>query len=297
MIKEEQTLRVIDAIGWAVRQLNADNRISAKKEAGLMLSFLLNCSCADLYLDGIKPLPDHLFIRLKDFVNKRLRGVPLQYLMQETYFYGLRFLVEEGVFIPRPETEVLVERVIDLVEAMPEKPAYILELCTGCGNISVALTKTLQYCRIMCSDINPKALALARKNAELHGVGQRIDFVEGDLFKACTLRQTQTDRFDIIIVNPPYVARRDFSRLPSEVHYEPKSALDGGSDGLVFFNRIVSECRPYLSNGGYIAFEFGDGQHQDIKRIIDKSLLFEKPVFSPDLNGIVRFVTARRTDG
>jgi len=297
MIKQKQAFRVIDAIEWATEQLRKCEIISAQTEAELMLSFFLNCSRADLYLDRSRLLPESIFSSYKDLTEKRCRGIPLQYLMGETYFYGLKFFIEEGVFIPRPETEVLVEKVIDILKRMPTKLPYVLELCAGSGNISVALTKTLRYCRIMCSDINPKALALARRNAELHGVKRYIEFVKGDLFTGYELKSAPKNKFDLIVANPPYIARRDFDLLPSEVHYEPVNALNGGNDGLVFFNRIVSGCRPYLSCGGYIAFEFGDGQHRQIRKIINQSLLFEEPVFLPDLNGITRFVIARRTDG
>ena len=233
----------------------------------------------------------------KALIQKRAAGAPLQYLMQETYFYGLKLKVKEGVFIPRPETEVLVERIIELVNKKIAKPVYILELCTGSGNISVALTKNLQYCKIMSSDISTEALDIARENAKMYSLEQKIEFSQGDLFSAIPDIKDPKDRFDIIIANPPYVTHQELKDLPKDVKNEPVSALDGGNDGLDFYKRIITDCKDYLKEGGYIAFEFSDNHQPGVKDIICKSGIFEDTDFFCDLNGIMRFVIARRFCG
>ena len=285
------------AMKWAFNELKRSDITTAGKEAELLLSNLLNCEFAELYLRIDRMLEPQVLSRFKDLIRKRCNGVPLQYLMKETCFYGLKLHVGKGVFIPRPETEVLVEKIIYLVQENIRKPVRILELCTGSGNISVALTKNLQYCKIMSSDISPQALVIARSNAKMYGLEDRIEFSQGDLFSAVSEINGHNDRFDIIIANPPYITRQELKNLPQEVGHEPRNALDGGGDGLIFYKKIISGCKLYLKNGGYIAFEFGDRQQQSIEEIICNSQLFEKPFFFSDLNGIVRFVIARRFCG
>ena len=296
-IKNKKNIDIGYALNWAVKELEQAQILSSRRQAELLLSNLLNCEFAELYLQRGKELQPDVLERLKEIIKKRCQGMPLQYLMKETCFYGLRIQVENGVFIPRPETEVLVEKIIELVGKNIRKPVRILELCTGSGNISVALTKNLQYCTIMSSDVSAQALVAARNNARSHGLQTRIEFSQGDLFSGIPEPKDLNSRFDIVAANPPYIATRELESLPKEVGYDPQEALDGGADGLMFYRRIIAGVRPYLKNNGYIAFEFGDAQAQNIEEIICDSQLFEKPFFFSDLNGIVRFVIARRFCG
>lgn len=296
-INTDKDYNIRHTMKWALNVLKKAQITSAAKEVELLLSNMLRCEFADLYLDINRILEPNVIKRFKSIILKRCQGVPMQYLMQETCFYGLKLHVEKGVFIPRPETEVLVEKIIELVEKNIRKPVRILELCTGSGNISVALTKNLQYCTIMSSDISPQALIVARENAQLYGLKTRIEFHQGDLFSALPEFKDLNDRFDIIIANPPYIESQDLKNLPKEVGHDPQNALDGGSDGLIFYRRIISRVKYYLKKDGYLAFEFGDAQAQSIEKIICTSQLFEKPFFFSDLNGIVRFVIARRSCG
>lgn len=282
---------------WAVNELVNAQISSAGKEVELLLSNMLDCRVIDLHLHVDKIVEPTIFEEFKDLILKRCSGRPLQYLMKKAFFYGLKLHVEKGVFIPRPETEVLVEKVIELVEKKIRKPVHVLELCTGSGNISVALTKNLQYCTIMSSDISPQALDVARGNAKLYGLQERIEFCQGDLFSAVPELNDLNKKFDIIIANPPYIETQELGSLPEDVGHEPQKALDGGADGLVFYKRIISGVNCFLKKGGYIAFEFGDAQAKNIESLICKSQFFEKPFFFSDLNGILRFVIARRSCG
>lgn len=273
---------------------------SAKKEAEILLGFFLNFERMQLYVNRNQILEEDILNKFKDAVKKRTMSVPLQYITGETYFYGLRFFVNEGVFIPRPETEVLVERIIRLANSSFQNSLKILELCTGSGNISVSLTKNLQYCTITSSDINIKALELARKNSLLYGLKGQIEFVQSDLFAAWNndeFFKQESNRFDIIVANPPYVSSEQMRKLPADVLNEPKEALYGGSDGLDFYRNIISQASRYLKKRGYIAFEFGDLQAESIEQIIITSKLFEPPEFFADLNGIFRFVIVRGING
>ena len=138
---------------------------------------------------------------------------------------------------------------------------------------------------------------MARKNAKICGVDEKIKFIQSDLFSVFSAEDDFKKKFDIIIANPPYIVHRELKNLPKDVSYEPENALDGGVDGLMFYRKIIEGCRPYLKESGYIAFEFGDEQRQSIDEIICGSKLFKKPIFFADLNGIFRFVIAERICG
>ncbi|MFH2137186.1 MAG: peptide chain release factor N(5)-glutamine methyltransferase [Candidatus Omnitrophota bacterium] len=297
MLKLQGKTPVLGLIEWAVNRLGSQGNKSSCIEAEIILSFLLKCERIELYLDKHKVLSESLIANFKEIVEKRCLDIPLQYLINEAYFFGLKLFVSKGVFIPRPETEVLVEKILSIIERDFNKQAAILEFCTGSGNISVALTKNAQGCTIIATDINPAALGIAQKNAIKHRVSDKISFLQGDLFSALKAERVSDQEFDIIVANPPYVARLDYDGLPEDVHQEPKPALDGGRDGLVFYRRIISGCAAYLKNGGFIAFEFGDNQKEAIAEIINQSGFFQQPEFFADLNDISRFVTARKKHG
>lgn len=294
-LKSEQT--IIKAIFFAEQELKKNSQNLARQEAELLLSFLLQCERIDLYLEKGKTIPQEIFNNFIQLVEKRKFGFPLQYLINETCFFGLKFFVQEGVFIPRPETEVLVEQVIKTIQANFQKQVEILELCTGCGNIAVSLTKYIPNCKIVATDISSLALELAAQNAKRHGVEARISFLAGDLFSALAQEEVLGKRFDIIIANPPYLSQRDFENLQPELHYEPRDALAGGKDGLNFYSRIIRAGERFLTRDGFLAFEFGDKHKQDIWEMLEKSKNFSQHDFFKDLNQIYRFVISRRIHG
>jgi len=280
--------------------LSAAGIKSAETEAAILLGFFLDLKRIDLYCQRNEILKPEILSKFKSAVNKRCANFPLQYITGETYFYGLRLIIREGVFIPRPETEILVEKIIKIAEINYLNSLKILELCTGSGNISVSLTKNIQYCTIISSDINTKALDLARDNALRHAVSERINFIQSDLFAVLENNneyQLASNCFDMIVANPPYVSLEQMNELPADVLKEPKEALYGGNDGLDFYRKIIEQSRDFLKKSGYIAFEFGDKQAKDIEQIIELSKLFDQIEFFADLNGIYRFVIARRING
>jgi len=208
----------------------------------------------------------------------------------------LKFYIDEGVFIPRPETEVLAEYCIDVLRTRSWNSLRVLELCVGSGALSITLTKHAPACTIVATDCDDRALLLAGKNALLHGVAERITLLRGDLFGALT-GDFADARFDLIVANPPYIAGNELEGLPPDVRREPRTALDGGKDGLKFYRDILRECGKFLHDQGTIAFECGDTQHTAICEMIGSSGIFESPSVFPDLNGIYRFVSARRKNG
>lgn len=220
---------------------------------------------------------------------------PLQYIIGKERFFGLDFLVDEDVLIPRPETEVLVETVLEIVKGTRHKAqgTRILDLGTGSGCIAVSfmsrliLTKNASNCRIVASDISDRALEVAKKNASLNGVSDGISFIHSDLFKNID------GKFDIIVSNPPYVARYEFGSMQKEVLREPRLAIDGGEDGLLFYRRIFDEAPRYLKQGGYCAVEIGYGQREAVRDIMERSGNFKVIDVRKDQYGIDRVITAK----
>lgn len=218
---------------------------------------------------------------------------PIQYITGRAEFCGIDFAVDERVLIPRPETELVVEKVADLAMAT-EADLRILDLCTGSGNIAVSLmvrlcsplTKSPTNCRMVASDVSEDALVVARCNAAKNGVSERIEFVRSDLFADLT------GLFDIIVSNPPYIATPEFGSLQKEVLREPRIALDGGYDGLSFYRKILSESMLYLKPDGRIVFEIGYGQLDGIFKIVEKVGRFRVAEVKKDWRGIDRIVVA-----
>lgn len=229
---------------------------------------------------------------------------PIQYVMGKTKFFGLDFIVDGKVMIPRPETEILVYTVIDIIDGV-KGPATkslagrqglrvkIIDLGTGSGCIAIslveALTKARTDCKMVASDISEKALEIARINAAAHAVSERIEFVKSDLFADID------GKFDIIVSNPPYVSKPEFATLQKEVLVEPRLALDGGDDGLDFYRKIIPAAKRYLNESGYLIFEIGYGQRKKIEKIFERTGGFRISKVMEDHNEIDRVVVARWT--
>lgn len=216
---------------------------------------------------------------------------PVQYIIGKEKFFGLDFIVDEDVFIPRPETEILVQTVLDTIHEsrFTNHEVRILDLGTGSGCIAISLTKNVANCKIFASDISDKALETAKKNASLNGVAGSILFIKSDLFADIE------DKFDYIVSNPPYIARHEFEHLQKEVLMEPRLALDGGNDGLLFYRKIFNEAGRYLMPGGYLFAEIGYGQRDAIKDIIEREANFELIDVKEDQYNIDRVIKARWT--
>ena len=217
-------------------------------------------------------------------------NTPIQYVMEKTEFCGIDFLVDERVLIPRPETEMLVETVFELMNDSRSTihDTRILDLGTGSGCIAIALTKKISDCTMVASDLSEGALDVARQNAEKQGVAGRIDFAKSDLFEDIK------GSFDIIVSNPPYVARTDFPNLQKEVLKEPFMAFDGGQDGLDMYRRIVNKAAEYMNNGAFIVMEMGFGQRNGIVKMFEKAGGFKIVSEKKDYNEIERVIVAQR---
>ncbi len=263
--------------------------------AEIMLTHLLGLRVIDLYAGKITiSLEDYNL--LQDMVIRRINGEPLQYITGSANFYGNDIIVQKGVLIPRPETEILVDvaakyaRLIMNTKQQVNGQLCVLDLCTGSGNIAISLTKILTECKILSSDISDIALNIAKENAVMHSVSDRIEFIKADLLN---IPQKHKGRFDIIVCNPPYIASDDIKYLSKEISREPKEALDGGRDGMDFYRRIIQYSPGFLKNNGMVILEIGDNKSLEIEEIIRNSAVFSEIEFFDDLNGMRRVATAR----
>lgn len=215
--------------------------------------------------------------------EKRRRRIPLAQILGRQSFYGLDFFVNEDILIPRADTECLVDLVLedyaDLAKQAGSSSLNILDLCTGSGCIGISVAKHLPYQELLLVDLSEKALAVAKKNAEKH-LGENVTLLQSDL-----LTGVQGKKFSLLLSNPPYIVSRVIPGLEREVsEYEPKMALDGGEDGLVFYRRIAKEAKAVLLPGARLYLEIGYDQGESVKDIFQKEGYEAVEVF-PDLSG------------
>ncbi len=224
--------------------------------------------------------------KILSIAKKRSEGYPLQYLLGQWEFYGYPFKVGEGVLIPRPDTETLVDHVSEFFHRDPSP--VIFDLCSGSGCIAVTLKKELPGSHVYAVELSEKATGYLRENAALNNAD--IEIISGDVLDSRTVDLLPAA--DIIVCNPPYLTGADMRSLQKEVSYEPKEALFGGEDGLKFYREITSLWKRSLVSGGVLMYECGMGQHEDISRIL-KDNGFEDITFRNDNAGIVRCVSAK----
>ena len=258
---------------------------SARRDVELLLTHTLKKSRAWLLAHAEEELSGEQDANYTALVSLRRKGEPIQYITGETEFYGLPFRVTPEVLIPRPETEHLVEKVIELA-ARFQQPR-IVDVGTGSGAIAVALAHECFFAVMTAIDISSRALAIAEENAKRSGAS--IRFLEGDL-----LAPVAGECFEIVVSNPPYVPSGDRATLSVEVReYEPALALFAGDDGLDVYRRLIPAAFVVLTPGGYVALEIGYGQSKAITELLTRAG-FEQIEFIPDLQGIPRVAYARR---
>lgn len=220
------------------------------------------------------------------FLKRRSGREPFQYISGIQEFFGLDFEVTPDVLIPRPETEILVERAIEIIHRSPD--ATFCEVGVGSGCISVSVLSQSPRARAIGLDVSTSALQIARRNAERHKVGERLDLRESNVY-----RSLSGEKFDLILSNPPYIPDADINGLQPEVRdFEPHLALDGGVDGLDIIRRLVTQAPDYLLSGGFLLMEIGIGQAEAVPAMFDRER-WSAPDLLPDLQGIPRLVCVR----
>lgn len=261
----------------------------AASSAEWLLEYILGWTRSDLFMRWNEPFPVELRERWDGLLKRRALGEPVQYVTGEQQFYGLPFRVTPAVLIPRPETELLVEKAIEIGNRLwPSGSPLAADIGCGSGAIAVALAVRCSPWNITATDISPDAVEVAKGNAALNGVGERIRLFCGDLLEAYIRAQMPVD---IVLSNPPYIETTEIPRLQREVRlHEPTLALDGGPDGLLFYRRILEQIAQLPAPPALIGFELGQGQARQVEQLLHSSGYWDETVVVPDLAGIERHV-------
>ena len=268
---------------------------SPRLAAEVLLAYQLNSDRVNLYLNLDQPLTEKEVSGYRALIRRRLGREPLQYITGIQEFWSLNFVVDPRALIPRPETELLVEHALRLLVTAAQsenQEPKILDLGTGCGTLAVSLAKEIPNAQIWATDKSQGALELARVNAERHGVSDRIEFKEGDLWEPLI---NLGIKFDIILSNPPYVASEEYNDLPPEVRdYEPRSALDGRDGGMYYIERILTKAPDYMKPGAWIMLEMAPDQTEKGLNLLEKVEGYGKKTRIRDYSRLYRIVMAQR---
>ncbi len=285
------TLR--DALQSAITRLTTAHVPSPRMNAELLLMFTLDCDRAYLHAHSERELTPEELRRHEGSLVKRASGVPAQYITGHQEFWGLDFIVTPAVLIPRPETEHVIETVLDRVgrTLLSAHSHHIVDVGTGSGCIAIALAKELPNAEIHATDISPSALEIARANAASHHLENRIRFHEGDLLQLET-RNLETEYFDFIVSNPPYVGESEEDQVQLEVRkYEPRNAVFAGPTGLEIIERLIPQARDPLKPGGWLVVEISGTIVEGVKGLLTG---WKEVQITNDLQGIPRVVSARK---
>jgi release factor glutamine methyltransferase len=260
-----ETWTVRRVLGWTSGYFERQAIDSPRLTAEVLLSHVLQLSRVQLYIDLDRPLSRTELAAYRALIGRRAAHEPTQYLTGTREFYNRPFAVDPRVLIPRPETELLVERVLSQLAA--GKPWRALDLCTGSGCVAVSLAAERPESLVWATDVSAEACEVARANARALEVADRVTILQGDLFAPLEAGA----RFDAVVSNPPYVPTAELAGLPPELAKEPRTALDGGEDGLAVLQRIIAESRPWLAPGGVLALEIGDQQGPAARALLQAS--------------------------
>ncbi len=255
-------MNIKQAINKGMILLKTNNIESSNIKARLLMQFVLKRDRQYLIVYDNKELTQIQENKYFESIKKHINGKPIQYITNMQEFMKMNFFVDENVLIPRHDTEILVEEVIEIAKRI--NAIKILDLCTGSGIIGISLAKYLPESEITCVDISEGALKVAKKNAKINNVENQITFIKSDLFN-----KVKKEKYDIIVSNPPYIRKDVINKLDKHVKNEPMLALDGGYDGLDFYRKIVSKSYEYMKSGAYLCLEIGYDQNEDVVDLIN----------------------------
>lgn len=264
----------------------------ARREAGSLVAHVLGRDRSFILSHADDPIDEQQAERFRQYLERRVQREPLQYITGHQEFFGLDFEVTKDVLIPRPETELLIETALKLIDRSAE--LFICDVGTGSGCIVITLLHELQQARAIALDISPGALLIAQRNAARHRVIERVEFLRSDCFAGLSLRESGQSSFDLITSNPPYVEESAIAGLQSEVRdFEPRIALAAGADGLEIIRRLLFEAPGYLKTDGYFLFEIGFNQAEAVMQLLDPKIWNLIDIFR-DLQGLPRTVALQK---
>jgi release factor glutamine methyltransferase len=258
---------VLESIKLSTDYLARKGIESPRTNAELLLADIIDCKRLDLYLLFDRPLSEVELQRYREYIKRRGNFEPLQYIIGKVEFYGLELKVNPSVLIPRPETELLIENIINRFSG--EKELDILDVGCGSGNISIALAVNIKTASIITTDTSQEALQLAKENAEKYNVSNRIKFINHNILNNDL---SNFPVFDIIVSNPPYVSRENYSSLQKEIkNFEPRTSVTDEDDGYTFFKSITEKASTKLTIKGKLYFEIADGQSDEVRKIMEQN--------------------------
>ncbi|HVU88588.1 MAG TPA: peptide chain release factor N(5)-glutamine methyltransferase [Pirellulales bacterium] len=294
-MSEAEVWTVGRLLTWTAQFLKDRGAESPRLDAEILLAEARGSRRIDLYTSFEEAPTEEVRTKFRQLVKQRAEGMPVAYLVGRREFYSLPFQVTRDVLIPRPETELLVVRLLDLLAAgaqqTPGETLHVADVGTGSGIIAICAAKRFANCHVTAIDKSAAAITIARANAEQHGVAERMEFVEGDLLSGLPAEPT----FDFIASNPPYVSEAEFAQLARDVRdFEPRGALVSGPHGTEVIERLVPQAAERLKSGGHLLTEISPMIEADVRRLIESDARFELAPTIKDLAGHARVVQARR---
>jgi release factor glutamine methyltransferase len=280
-------------LNWTTEYLTQKGVDSPRLSAELLLSDVLGLKRIELYTQYNRVVEDEHLAKLRELVRRAGQHEPIAYLVGKTEFYSIEFEVTPDCLIPRPETELLVQRAIELLRQRTG-PHAVCDLCTGCGVIAVAIAKNVPDAKVVATDLSAAALEVAARNVKKHQLDERIELLHGDLFEPL-IPQLDMAPFDVIVCNPPYVSAAEYEELEKNVKdYEPRTALYAGEDGLDIYRRVFGQVGRFLDSDGALLLEIGCKQGPAVRELLEQTTLFPTVRIDKDLSGHDRVVTAQR---
>ena len=277
-------MNISELLNLGSRALKLNKIRTHQLDSELVLSNLLNNQRENLIINSDQKVSENTIFNFKKLIDRRVKQEPLAYILKNKEFWSKDFLVNRNTLIPRPETELLCEKVIEIFK---NKNLHILDMGTGSGCIILSILSELKIARGVAIDISSEAINVAKKNAKTLGLKKRIKFFNK------SLEDIYGYKFDLIVSNPPYIRSSDIKNLPEEVkRFEPKIALDGGKDGLDVIKKVIYKSKSILKRSGWLALEIGYGQHYKVSQILKKQN-FKEEFLIKDYKNNVRCILAR----
>ncbi len=293
MTREKQTWTRLQLIEWTVPYFKEKGIDGARLDAEVLLAHALGTSRLQLYVHYDEPVDPEALASYRKLVSRRAKREPLKYIVGRTEFLSLPLALDDRVLIPRPETELLAERAIEVLGSeLPPGPKIVLDVGTGSGAIALAIAKNLPDVLVHATDTSPGALEVAETNARELGVGDQVVFGQGDLLEPVI---ELAGRVHLMVSNPPYVSESEYEGLAPELAFEPRSALIAGPTGLEVIEKLVRAAPGMLVPGGLLLCEIGAGQAGGVKELVEETGAYESIVFRRDYADIERIVEARKS--
>ena len=281
-------------LNWTAEYLTSKGVDSPRLSAEMLLSEALGLKRIELYTQFGQEVPQQQLDMLHGLVKRAGLHEPVAYLIGRTEFYSLELDITADCLIPRPETELLVQRAIEFLRTR-SGVQYICDLCTGSGCIAVAIAKNVPEARVTATDIFSAALEVAARNVEKHRLKEQVRLLCGDLFEP-VIQQLDVNQFDLIVCNPPYVSTAEYEKLDKNVKdYEPVSALLAGADGMDVYRRIIKKVDEILKPGAALMLEIGYAQGPAVRNLLEQTGAFAEIKIEKDLQNNDRVVTAIKT--